>query len=181
MSRWIVVTLVASIVAILDGGFVMEWASLAPARVWHGELWRLVTWPLVEIGPMQLVLTCLAIYKFGGDLAVSWGERRLRRFVLEIVIAAGIVTCLLAALTGHFVFRCGGWAIGDLLLIAWARQFPTRSVRLYGIVTLRGRDLVVLTLAVAVIFAIYVGPVTMAPELVACLGAAGYPKSLIRR
>jgi len=90
VSRWIVVTLVASIVAILDGGFVMEWASLAPARVWHGELWRLVTWPLVEPGPISLVITCLSIFKFGGELSVRWGDRRLLRFVGQIVLASGV-------------------------------------------------------------------------------------------
>src|SRR5437879_5949077 len=104
-TKWIVATLTCSIIAVLDGGWLARWFALAPSYVWRGQVWRLVTWPLVEIGPMQLVLTCLAIYKFGGDLAVSWGERRVHRFVLEIVIAAGIVTCLLAALTNHFVFR----------------------------------------------------------------------------
>lgn len=180
-TKWIVATLTCSIVAALDGGWLARWLALTPSYVWRGQVWRLVSWPLVEVGPMELVLTCVAIYKFGGDLSVRWGDRRLRRFVLEIVVAASTVTCLLSALTGHFVFRCGGWAIGDMLLIAWARQFPTRSVRLYGMITLRGRDLIGLTVAIAVLFAIYIGPVAMAPELVACFGAALYPKSLLRR
>lgn len=180
-TKWIVATLTCSIVAALDGGWLARLFALAPSYVWRGHVWRLVTWPLVEIGPLQLVLTCLAIFKFGSDLEVRWGARRLRRFVVEIVLAAGIVTCLLSALTGHFVFRCGGWAMSDVVLIAWARQFPTRAVNVYGIITLRGRDLVKLTVAVSVIYAIYVGPVTMAPELVACVGTALYPKSLLRR
>ena len=180
-TKWIVATLTCSIIATLDGGWLARLFALAPTYVWRGQVWRLVSWPLVEVGPMQLVLTCLAIYKFGSDLAVRWGERRLRRFVLEIVIGASVVTCVLSAVSGHFVFRCGGWAMGDMLLIAWARQFPTRAVNVYGIITLRGRDLITLTVAVSVIFAIYVGPVTMAPELVACFGTALYPRSLLGR
>jgi membrane associated rhomboid family serine protease len=180
-AKWIVATLACSIIAVLDGGWVARWFALAPSRIWHGEIWRLVTWPLVEPGPLQLVLTCLAIYRFGGELAVRWGERRLRRFVIEVVLAAGVVTCLLSAVTGHFVFRLGGWAMADALVIAWARQFPTRAIVVYGMVTLRGRDLIRLTIAVSILYALYVSPVAMAPELVACLAAAGYPKRWLRR
>jgi hypothetical protein len=45
----------------------------------------------------------------------------------------------------------------------------------------RGRDLIRLTVAVAILYALYVSPVVMAPELIACLAAAGYPKSWLRR
>ena len=72
ISTWLAVTIAASIIAALDDGWLASWAALSPARIWRGEIWRLATWALVEIGPMSLVLTCVAIYKFGGDLAVRW-------------------------------------------------------------------------------------------------------------
>ncbi|HTL33058.1 MAG TPA: rhomboid family intramembrane serine protease [Kofleriaceae bacterium] len=180
-TRWIVATLACSIISTLDGGWIARWFALAPSRIWTGQVWRLVTWPLVEPGPMQLVFTCIVIYKMGGDLAVRWGDRRLRRFVVEVALAAGVGTCVLSAVTGHFVFRLGGWAMADAIVIAWARQFPQRAMLVYGVLTLRGRDLIRLTLAVAVLFAIYVGPVAMAPELIACFVAAAYPRSLLNR
>jgi membrane associated rhomboid family serine protease len=182
VTKWIVVTLAASIVATLDGGWLASWAALAPSRVWHGEVWRLATWPLIEPGPMSLVVTCAAIYKFGGELAVRWGDRRLRRFVVQIVVGAALVTCLLAAVTDTgYLQRVGGWAVFDVLVIAWARQFPEATLVLYGLVALRGRRLITVTLGVAVLFAIYFGPVAMAPELVACAAAAAYPITLLRR
>jgi predicted secreted protein len=46
---------------------------------------------------------------------------------------------------------------------------------------LHGRQLVTVTVVTAVIFAIYFGPVVMAPELVACAVAAGYPRALLQR
>src|SRR6201995_4319962 len=78
VSVWIWVTLLASIVAIVDGGWIAGWAALAPARIWRGEVWRLVTWGGVERGPLQLVVTCASIYKFGGELAPRWGGRGAR-------------------------------------------------------------------------------------------------------
>jgi len=181
ITRWIVVTLVASCVAAIDGGWLASWAALAPSRIWHGEVWRLATWPFVFVTPWSLVLTCVSIYKLGGDLAIRWGERRLRRFMIQIVVAAGVATCLLAPIARGYLFRLGGWVVADVLLIAWARQFPRETLVMYDLLPLRGRDIVRLTLAVAVVFAIYFGPIVMAPELVACSAAAWYPDGWLRR
>ena len=76
VSAWITATLVASVVAILDGGFLQGWLALAPERIWRGEVWRLVTWPLIAISPISIAVTCAAIYKLGGDLAVKAHEGR---------------------------------------------------------------------------------------------------------
>ena len=181
VARWIGVTVVLSIVAAIDGGFLVHWCSLAPEHVWRGQVWRLVTWPLVEQGATSLIVTCVAIYKFGGELAAVWGDRRLRRFVIEILTGAAMATCIVARLAGAtYVHRLGGWAVADVLAIAWARQFPERVLVLYGLLHMRGRDLVRMLLAVNVVVAIFAGPITMAPELVACFWAAAYPRSRLR-
>lgn len=182
VSQWITLTLVASIIAAVDGGWLAGWTSLAPARVWRGEVWRIVTWPFIESGPISLVVTCLAIYKFGGELAVRWGDRRLRRFALEIVVAASVVTCLLASVVGAgYLERAGGWAITEALLIAWARQFPRSPLLLYGLVAVQGERLVAITLGTAILLAIFAGPVYAAPELVACGLATLYPRGWLAR
>ena len=182
VTRWIAVTLAASIVAAVDGGWLAHWAALAPARIWQGEVWRLVTWPFVETSPLGLVLTCVAIYKLGGDLADRWGDRRLLRFARHVVLSAAVVTAIAGAIPGlGYVNRLGGWAICDALVIAWARQFPARTLTVYGMLTVGGRELVSITVAVAIVFAIYFGPMTMAPELIACAAAALYPTSWLRR
>jgi membrane associated rhomboid family serine protease len=180
VSRWIALTLAASLVSAFAGGFLAHWTALEPARVWRGEVWRLVTWPFIETGPWQLVITCISIYKFGGELAVRWGDRRLRRFVTEILIAAAVATCLLAAITGVHVLRVGGWAVADVLVIAWARQFPGAVLVLYGLLPLNGTNLVRITIAITVVYAIFFGIVWTTPELVACLAAATYSQGRLR-
>lgn len=182
VARWILVMLAASVIAALDGGWVASWAALAPSRIWQGEVWRLVTWPFVEPGPMSLLLTCASIYKFGGELAYAWGDRRLRRFITEVMLAAAVVTCVVAPVAGGaHLWHLGGWAVADTLVIAWARQFPARTLVLYGLVALRGRELVTITVAINVLYAIYAGPIAIAPELVACAAAAAYPSARLRR
>jgi hypothetical protein len=181
VTNWIVITLCVSIVSWLDGSFA-AWLALIPSRVVQGEVWRLATWPFAEPGPMALILTCASIFKFGSELAVRWGDRRLKRFATEVLVAAGLVTCLLALVTGHrFLVRTGGWAVADMLVIAWARQFPTARLVLYGMIVLHGKRLIQVTIGSSILFALYFGPVAMAPELTACAIAALYPRARLTR
>ena len=177
ISRWLVVTLAASIVSAVDGGWLAQWAALVPSKVLHGQVWRLVTWPFVQTSPLALIFTLVVIYRLGGDLAVRWGDRRLRRFATEIILAAALVTCLLASAVGaSYLHRLGGWAVTDMLVIAWARQFPEQPLVLYGLLVVRGRQLVQVTIAATLIYVLFWGPIALAPELTACLAAAMYPR-----
>lgn len=181
VSSWILATLAASVAGAIDPRFA-AWCALIPSRVIQGEVWRVFTWPFVEPGVMGLVLTCVAIFKFGSELASMWGDRRLRRFMIEVLVGATVLTCVLALVTGNrYMVRLGGWAITEALVIAWARQFPSRPLVLYGMLTVQGPTLIKVTLGVVVLFAIFAGPVTMGLELFACLIALGYPSARMRR
>lgn len=183
VSTWILLTLGASIFAMLDGGWLVRWTALVPEKIWHGEIWRIGTWAVLQLGPLGLILTCASIYKFGGELAPRWGDRRLRRFALQIVLAGGVAAaiCGLISEDAWQSHRVGGWAISDALVIAWARQYPRSSIQLYGLLVLSGRQLVGFTIAVTLLYAIATSPLVMAPELVACLGAAYYPRAWLTR
>ena len=76
----------------------------------------------------------------------------------------------------------GGFAVSDVLVIAFARQFPDRTLRMvYGMLPLSGQQLVMFVVAVNVLIAIYVGPLVYAPELAACALAAYYPQSWLKK
>jgi membrane associated rhomboid family serine protease len=181
ISTWIWITIAASIAAALSGG-VMQWAALAPARIWRGEVWRLVTWVFVEPGALALILTCASIYKFGGELAPRWGDRRLRRFLLEILGGAAAATALLGLISAEVWHRqyLGGWAVCDVLVIAWARQYPDSILVVHGL-RLNGRNLAAAVIAITCVYALFAGPLAMAPELLACVAAYSYPGAWLAR
>jgi membrane associated rhomboid family serine protease len=181
VTRWIAATLIVSIIAFIDNGWLAQWITLAPTRVWNGEVWRLVTWVLIVPSPISLVVTCFAIYKFGGDLGDRWGERRFRRFAIELVAAAALITCLLSIITGDTGAHVGGVVMTFSLVIAWARQFPEQKVMLYGMVPIHGRNLMALIGGLTILFALHYGIYEMAPELAACAIAAGYPRGWLAR
>lgn len=183
VSRWIVATVAVSIVAALDGGRLRGALGLEPDLIWHGQLWRLVSWVLVEPTPLGLVLTCASLYSLGGDLAHRWGDRRLRRYALDVLGGAAIVTALLALVFDRVWFHsyASGWAVGDAIVIGWARQYPDRTLRLYGLLELNGRTLVRTTIGITCAYAIYVGPFAMLPELLVCAAAYAYPRARLAR
>src|SRR4051812_19345611 len=99
IAALIIVTAVVSIAAALGArngapGLTMAGLLVVPA-VWHGQLWRLVTWVLYETDALPLVFACLTLYWVGSDLARSWGARRFLLFYFGVAVAAAALTTLL--------------------------------------------------------------------------------------
>ncbi|WP_394844628.1 rhomboid family intramembrane serine protease [Pendulispora brunnea] len=150
-------------------GPLFQLASLVPAGVWRGEVWRLVTWAFIEPSPLSLLFTCLGIYWFGSDLAGEWGSARFLRVLGGIVLSSAVVTCLLAQLDvallpQHYL---GSWACACAMIVAWGLWFPDRVVRIYFILPIRGYWLAWLTVGLTVVYAIYAGWERYLPELLA--------------
>jgi len=182
-STLIALILVASIAATFGDGTTYSQLALIPRDVWRGELWRLVTWALIEPGPFVLIATCVAIYWCGGGLRSIWGPSRLSRFLLGIVLASGIGTSLLAPLVPmawHFP-QLGGLALAKALVIAWALEFPDRPVVVYWFVVTSGRPLAHGVLGVTVLCTFFFGIAPMLPELIACVGALFFMSKARRR
>lgn len=169
----LVLTIACSIAPALDAELYGRLA-LVPAKIWRGEVWRLVTWPFVEVGPFSLAFACVALYWFGGALVIAWGERRFVRYIVAVLAGAGIATTLVAPLVplGARWPHLAGLALDDALVIAWALTFPDRRLRLYyGMIVVGGPALAYGIAAMTVLFVIFWGPAPFLPELFACAGA----------
>jgi membrane associated rhomboid family serine protease len=161
-------------------GSVFELTALAPSQVWHGQVWRLATWPFIEPGPLALIFTCLFIYWFGRDLAEEWGSRRFLLVFGGVMLAAAVATCLIALVDASVMPQTylGGWALTTAMVVAWGLWFPTRVVRIYFILPITGFWLAWLTIAITVVYAVYAGWEGFLPELT---GEAGILAWLFRR
>jgi membrane associated rhomboid family serine protease len=167
--------LVTSLAAALDGSLYMRLA-LVPDRVWHGELWRLVTWPFVAASPLGLLFALLELYWFGGGLLDAWSSRRLLRFVIAIVGIAGVGTCLLALVVpmAWWVPYLGTTALGNAILIAYGLEFPRAQIRIWLIAVISGEALAYGLLALTVLFAIFYGVAMVLPALIAAIATYIY-------
>jgi membrane associated rhomboid family serine protease len=143
--------------------------------VWHGQLWRLVTWVLFELEPLSLVFGCLTLYWFGAPLASRWGSARFLGFYGGVAAAAAVVTTLVAlpwpevALHAH----AGGWPVLDALVIAWGLLHARARVRFFGVLPLEGRHLIALTIGGTALYALFYGVAPFVPHFAAELLVLG--------
>ena len=165
----IVATFVASIVGVVGArhGFpLLAWTALIPAAVRQGQLWRGFTWVFFETEPMALVFACLSLFWFGRDLALRWGPGR---FVLNYLGLAVVVGALVTGIS--FIYPSiagagylGTWPIQEALIILWASYYPSRQLMFPP---LAGRQIVVGTIVMTAVFALYSGIDLFIPHFIA--------------
>jgi membrane associated rhomboid family serine protease len=157
----------------------LEHGLLEVPAVWQGQVWRLVTFVLFELGPISLIFSFLVLTWFGADLVARWGTRRFLAVFFGLAAIAGAVTCLIGLgwQMVTLVPHAGSAPVLDGLVVAWGIFFKEREVRLWGVVRLTGRWLIVATIAGTVLYALYEGLAFFVPhfatELVTLLWLAG--------
>jgi membrane associated rhomboid family serine protease len=150
-------------------GSLSDWIVLRPADVWHGQVWRLLTWPYIEPSAGGLIFSCLGLYWFGPALAQLWGSPRFLTVMVGATLVAGGGTCLVALVDPPVMQAeyLGSWAMITALVVAWGLTFPDRVVQLYLVLPIRGLWLAWLTVAITVVYAVYSGWLHLLPELFA--------------
>lgn len=148
---------------------IISYGVLLPERVWQGELWRLVTWQFFEVEPINLVVAALMLYWFGGDLLDHFGQKRFLAFYLGMAAVVGAITCGLARVWPSAMMTpyLGAWPLADALTIAWAVSFPSREIFLFFVARVGGRNLVLFTVGLTALFAIFYGLTPFIPHFTA--------------
>jgi membrane associated rhomboid family serine protease len=145
--------------------------------VWHGEIWRLLSWSTLALDPLGLLFGCLVLYFFGPDLLRRWGARRFFLNFFGGAAVVGATTCLIGRYLSLEVYAGqyqGLWAMEDAMIIAWATLFSDRQILLFFALPTSGRNLIVLTIAITVVMAAMSSFPFYVPHFVAELAALLY-------
>ncbi len=93
--------------------------GLDPSAVWRGEVWRLFTYPLLPMGPIDFLMGGWAFLWFCAWLDRVWKPLECWLYVGLCAVAAGLAACLLfpraEGLLGGATIAVAG------LLVAWGR------------------------------------------------------------
>jgi membrane associated rhomboid family serine protease len=154
--------LVTAVGALLqrNGVPMLTYAVLLPEWTVRGELWRLVSWCLVELDPLNLVFGCYFLFVLGPVLLQTWGTRRFFAIYFGTAALSAGVTCLVGYTLWSEVFRIkysGMWPVLDALVIAWAVLQPDAQMRMFFVLPMAGRHLVTFTIALTVVLAFISG------------------------
>jgi membrane associated rhomboid family serine protease len=161
ISRVVLLVIVATVVGTIFTVNVTTALVLVPELVLRGEVWRLVTWPLVQPDPLGLIFACLFFWFMGPDLGYAWGPGGYLLRYLTVAAATGVVTCLVALAfppLQRVGFVLGAWSLVDAFVMAWALMFPQRQVYQFFMLPMSGKNLVYFTVGANVVFALLSGP-----------------------
>lgn len=87
---------------------VSEFGTVSPLQVWeHGAFWRPFTYMWLHASPMHLAFNMLALWMFGSQLALNWGDRRFLRYYLVCGVGAGVLIA-----TVPYLPVVAGWSPG---------------------------------------------------------------------
>jgi len=158
--------LLASVWAWTDRGIAGA-AALMPVAIRRGQVWRLVTWPLVQGDPGTLLFGGFMLWWLGQQLSYAWSERRFAARVLLTTVAAGLLTTLLALVWSRasLVAHVGMWPLVNGLIVSWGMLRPDAQVNVWGVLPLTGRNLALLVTFATVLYAIASGFAEFTPHL----------------
>ncbi len=125
----------AGYVAALVPAFPAGLLTAVPERVWPSlELWRLVTYPLVNVGIVSILFGLLLLWSFGAELEPEWGSRRYALFLLLATLSGGVLGVGAAFLLGGG-FGAGFGLSGPLtaVIAAWTFEGPSRPTNFFGV------------------------------------------------
>lgn len=148
----------------------IRWADADPAifemftgnaeKIWSGQVWRLFTAPLLHApdSPMHVVGVLIGLYFLTPNLETRWGSRRLLTFLaLSGVFAYSVQALAEIALptsvavklsTGHWF---GGVPVIEAVAVAWALNFRGQTVRLFFVLPVTARGLLIFVIGFSIL------------------------------
>ena len=130
----------------------------------HGQVWRLLSAPVLQSPDnlWQLFGVLVTLYFFGVPLEQKWGGSRFLRFLLGAALVSTLVQVLfdiaLPPSVGRYLapsYWFGGYAVGGSLAVAWALNNRGAVVRLYGILPISARTVILLAVGMPFIYLVF--------------------------
>ncbi len=152
LTRYIIVTYIAGYLLYFFGA--TQFISLDPYLVFHGQIWRIVTWVLMppESPGIFTIIMLLLYYQLGRTLEQTWGEFRYNLYIFSGLIFTLIGTFIIyiagAALQLPGAERAELWGmmlsmlvstyyVNMSIFLAFAASYPNMQLMLYFIIPVK--------------------------------------------
>jgi membrane associated rhomboid family serine protease len=126
VTRALLVLVGAGYLLTLAAPATAAWLVLAPAAVLAGQVWRLLTYAVVNASIGAVLVDLLLTWQMGSEMEPRWGSRRFGAFLAASTLLAGAL--------GLLVGGGAGLAPTVLALIfAWMLEGPSQSLLFFGV------------------------------------------------
>lgn len=168
----------AGFVGGLTGSYnLFEWIGLRSTSVWHGEIWRVISYAFVAPSLLNLVLDIIILAMLGSFLERVWSSREFWIFCLICGAGAGLAKVLVTPTSPVLIVATVPIIFG--LLVAWAKISGRERVYFMGIWEMSVRTCA-LIFAVISILAILPCAGIINTLIMLCGGVAGWLYLFIR-
>ncbi len=100
--------------------------AFLPARVFAGEVWRIVTWPVTEGVSLWSLLTLVILWYFGSQLEATVGKIPMAKLYVGAWAAMTAAAAFVGILAPNAVALIGLDQIQFAILLLWIAEYPTR-------------------------------------------------------
>jgi membrane associated rhomboid family serine protease len=122
---------------------ILQWFALFPVQSGFFWPWQVLTYPFLHFDLGQAFFNALALWMFGVELELLWGERRYMQFLLASSLAGAAVYLVLSLLFAALPFFGFAAPIFGLLL-AFGLLFPQRPILFFFVYPTNMRTAVIL-------------------------------------
>ncbi len=131
LTKWLMIILVASFVIDITGagdfGRLKPWFALGSGQL--VEIWRWVTYPLVDLQVGSWLFGMITLYAFGRMVEQSLGSRRFGVFLLLCTLGGALIFSL-ASVQPRLQILTGTTGLALAIVTMTAILYPTLTVRL---------------------------------------------------
>lgn len=155
-GRYAIHNLSAYIIALYVAGYLFQlfspqflnYLTLEPYYILHGQIWRLVTWIIIPPSDLGLftIIMLFFYYSVGNTLEKTWGAFRYNVYIFSgmifTVLGAFILYGIYRATTSmYFMVRMGEafstYYVCTSIMLAFAATYPNAQVLLYFFIPLK--------------------------------------------
>jgi membrane associated rhomboid family serine protease len=123
--------------------------SAVPARILPGlELWRLVTYPIVNVGIISVLFDLLLLWSFGSQLEPEWGSKGYSLFLVLAALSGGVLGVAAALTLGGFGIGFGFAGPLTAVIVAWMLQGPNLPASFFGVLPMTRKGFAAIAIVV---------------------------------
>jgi membrane associated rhomboid family serine protease len=121
-----------SLVGRATGKFnLFEWLGLRSTSVWHGEVWRVVSYAFLSPNLFNFVLNVVMVAMLGAFLERVWSPKEFWSYCVVSAAGASLAKILITPTSEILIVANVAMVFG--LLVAWAKMFGPERVYFMGI------------------------------------------------
>jgi len=119
----------------------LNFLTLNPEAILHGQVWRIVSWVLIPPGNLSIftIIMLYFYYSLGTSLERTWGDFRYNFYILT-----GMLSTVIGAFLLHFISGTSAYSgafstyyINLSIFLAFAASYPDMKVMLYFIIPIK--------------------------------------------